>query len=69
MIASILVDEAFVGTVNIASEVSSKRTRHGTGMSRNLGVSKGSKHARVSVTFCGLDYRSASVNVVVRSLE
>jgi hypothetical protein len=69
MIAAIPTDEAFVATVNVASELTSGRIRHGAEMSRNLRVSKASKQACVCVTFCGSDFRSKSANGTVRSLK
>jgi hypothetical protein len=53
MTAAIPTVEAFVATVNVTSEPTSGRIRHGVEMSRNLRVSKASKHAGVSVTFYG----------------
>jgi hypothetical protein len=61
--------EAFVATLNVASEPTSGRMRHGVGMSRNLRVSKASEHACVIVTFRGWDSRGKSVNGAVRSLK
>jgi hypothetical protein len=53
MSAAIPTIEAFVATVNVVSELTSGRIRHGAKMSRNLRVSKAFKHAGVIVTFCG----------------
>jgi hypothetical protein len=69
MIAAISIAEAFVATVNVASELASGRIMYGAKLSRNLRVSKDSKHASVNVTFCGWDFRSKSVNGAVRSLK
>jgi hypothetical protein len=69
MSAAIPTAEAYVATVNVASEPTSGKIRHGAEMSRNLRVSKASKQADVSVTFCGWDFRSKSVNGAVRSLK
>jgi GTP cyclohydrolase FolE2 len=62
------VVEASVATVNVAYELTSGRIRHGAEMSRNLRVLKASKQEGVSVTLCGWDFRSQSVNGAVRSL-
>jgi hypothetical protein len=69
MIAAIPTLEAFVVTVNVASELTSGRIRHGAEMGRSLRVSKASKQAGISVTFCGWDFRIKSVNGAVRSLN
>jgi hypothetical protein len=53
MVAAVPTIEAFIATVNVASELASGRIRHGAEMSRNLRVSKAFKKAGVSVTFCG----------------
>jgi hypothetical protein len=53
MIDAILTVEASVATVNVASELTSGRIKHGAEMIRNLRVSKASKQACVNVTFCG----------------
>jgi hypothetical protein len=58
---------SIVATANIASELISGR--HGVEMGCNLRVSKATKHAGVSVTFCGWDFRIKSVNGAVRSLK
>jgi hypothetical protein len=57
MTSAIPTVEAFVVTLNIASELSSGRIKHGAEMSRNLGVSKASKHACVGVALYGWDFR------------
>jgi hypothetical protein len=62
-------DEAFVATVNIASELTPGRIRHGADMSRNLRVSKASKQACVNVIFCGGDFRNKSVNGAIMSMK
>jgi hypothetical protein len=67
MIATIPIVEASVATVNIASKLTSGRISNGAEMSRNLSVSKASKQAGVSVTFCGWDFRSKSSNGAVRT--
>jgi ABC-type long-subunit fatty acid transport system fused permease/ATPase subunit len=41
---------------------------HGAEMTRNLRVSKASKHAVVGVTLCGWDFRNKSVNGAVRRM-
>jgi hypothetical protein len=69
MIVAIPTIEVYIPTVNGASELTSGRIIHGAKMSRNLRVAKASKQASVSVTFCGFDFRSKSVNVAVRSLK
>jgi hypothetical protein len=69
MTAAIPNVEAYVATVNVASELTSGRIKHGAEMSRNLRVSKASKQAGGSVTFCGWDFRGKSVNGAVRSLK
>jgi hypothetical protein len=68
MTAAIPTVEAYVATVNVASELSSGRIRHGAEMSRKR-VSKAFKQAGVSVTLCGWDFRSKSVNGAVRSMK
>jgi hypothetical protein len=45
MVVAISADEAYVATVNIASELTSGRIKHGAKMSRNLRVSKASDSA------------------------
>jgi hypothetical protein len=69
MAAAIPNGEAVVATVNIASELTSGRMEYRTELSHNLRVSKAFKEARVSITFCGLDFRCKFVNGVVRSIE
>jgi hypothetical protein len=70
MTVAILIDEASIATVNIASELTSGiRIMHAAEMSRNLRVSKASKQAHVNVTFYGWDFRRKSVNGGVRSLR
>jgi hypothetical protein len=54
--------KAFVATVNAASELSSGRIRHDTGMSRKLRIPNASKHVNVNVTFNGYDFRSMCAN-------
>jgi hypothetical protein len=49
MTVAILIVEAFVATVNIESELTSGRIKHGAEVNRSLRVSKASKHAGVSV--------------------
>jgi hypothetical protein len=44
--------EASEATVNVASELTSERIRHGAELSRNLRVSKASKQAGASLTLC-----------------
>jgi hypothetical protein len=53
MTVAIPTFEAYVATVNIASELTSGRIMHGAEMSPNLRVSKASKQEGVIVTFCG----------------
>jgi hypothetical protein len=62
MTAAIRNVKASVATVNAASELSSGRIRHGAEMSRNLRISKASKHIGVNVTFCGKDFRTSAVS-------
>jgi hypothetical protein len=51
--------EAFVATMKIASELTSRRVKHGAKISPNLRVLiKASKHASVSVAFYGWDFRN-----------
>jgi hypothetical protein len=69
MTHAIATVEAYVATVNIASELTSERIRHGVEMSRNLRVSKASIQVGVIVTFCGWDFRIKSVNGAVMSLK
>jgi hypothetical protein len=45
--------EASLAAVNIASELTSRKIKHGAEMSRNLRVSRGSKPAGVAVTSFG----------------
>jgi hypothetical protein len=61
--------EASVATVNVASELTSVRIKHGVEMSRNLRVSNASKHTSVSAIFCGKDFRSKTISGAVRSLN
>jgi hypothetical protein len=56
-------------SMNIASELSSGRIKHGAEMSCNLRISEASKHVGVRVILCGCDFRNKSVNGVVRSLK
>jgi hypothetical protein len=53
MIVAIPIVEAFVATVNTASELTSGRIRHGAEMVRNFRFSKASMHAGVNVTLYG----------------
>jgi hypothetical protein len=54
MTVAIPIVEVYIATVNVASELTSEKIKHGAEMSRNLRVSKASKHAGVnSVTFFG----------------
>jgi hypothetical protein len=69
MFVAIPTVEAYIATVNIASEMASGRIRHGAGMSRNLRVSKASKQAGVIVIFYGWNFRSKSFSGAVRSLK
>jgi hypothetical protein len=69
MIDAIPIVEASVATVNIASEMTSRRIRHRAETSGNLRISKGSKQEGVGVTFCGWDFRSKSVNGAVKPLK
>jgi hypothetical protein len=46
--------EAYVATVNVASELTSGRIKHGAGMSWKLRVSKASKKASVSFQLVNL---------------
>jgi hypothetical protein len=61
--------EASVAKVNVESELNPGRIRDGAEMSRNLRVSKASKQASITVTFCGKDFRIKSFNYTVRSIE
>jgi hypothetical protein len=69
MTAAIFTAEAFVATVSIASELTSKRIRHGVAMSGNLRVSKGFKQASDNITVFSRDFRSKSVNGAEKSLK
>jgi flagellar basal body P-ring protein FlgI len=55
--------------VNMASEPTSGRIKHGAEISRNLRVSKASKQASVSVTLRGCDFHSDSVNKAVKNRQ
>jgi hypothetical protein len=69
MVVAIPTVEAFVATVNIASELASGRIMYGAEMRCNLRVSKASEQEGVSVTFYVWDFHSKSVKGVVTSLK
>jgi hypothetical protein len=69
MNAAIPTVEASATTVNVASELTFGRIIRGAEMTRNLRVSKASKHTSVSVTFRGKDFRMKSVTYAVRLLK
>jgi hypothetical protein len=69
MVVVIPTVEAYLGTMDVAFELTTGRIRHGVEMSRNLRVMKASKQPDVSVTVCGWDFRSKAFNGAVRSLK